>query len=87
MPNRDRAHDRTIVEELRHSISEMRIKYICDPLPRVTIFLELQLTQHMARKQKSRSKTLMWSCERQKDGCDRWYVAEREGMFSFDTMP
>lgn len=36
MLNRDHARACTIAEELRHSISEMRIKYICGPLLSVT---------------------------------------------------
>ena len=88
IPDCDRTRGSAIAEELRFSISEMRVKYIGGPLPKVTISAGIAVYPTHGTQAKDLIKAADLALyAAKKDGRDQWKMAEGDGMISFDTMP
>ena len=85
LPSCDRTRASSIAEDLRQSISEMRVKYIGGPLPKVTISAGVAIyPTHGTQATEMIKAADLALYAAKKAGRDQWCIAEGDGMISFD---
>lgn len=87
IPSCDRTRASKLAEELRDSISEMRVKYIGGPLPKITVSAGIAVYPTHGTQAKELVKAADLALYAAKnEGRNCWKVAEGDGMISFDAL-